>query len=526
MLSLSLANDTGASMTDNITSNGQVNVSGVSASSWRYSLDNETSWTNGSGTSFTVTGDGSKSAMVQKWDSTNSVWSASTAPLEFTLDTAAPVFSSGTASGHTISLSFSEAINGNTPPAASDFQVLLDGTGSSVSSLSINGSTIVVTLADDVGNASIHLTYSRTLPNAAVSDVAGNENTSFSMDLYAVQYRANGATSGSAPATQLKNAGDAVTISGNTGSLALTGYSWVGWNTAAGGGGTDYAGGSSYTTDAALTLYAKWQANHYTVAFDAQGGGVTPTSKQVTYHAAYGALPTPTWPGHTFGGWYTQTAGGGDLITAASIVSTAAGHILYATWSLNQYTISFNPNSGSPVMPVKRFYGVALGTLPQSTRTGFTFDSWYYDTNLLNAVNAADTMPSENLTLHAGWTINSYAVTYDENGATGGAPPLSGNYDYDSIVTVSDNTGRMVCPGFSFGGWNTEVDGTGTAYLAGAQFIMPDHAVALYAVWNEIIYPETGDGAHPLLWAALAALALAAGFLLKQSVRKTAHTGR
>ena len=75
---------------------------------------------------------------------------------------------------------------------------------------------------------------------------------------YAVSYDANGSDSGTAPATQSKTQGIALTLAGNSGALAKTGYTFSGWNTAAYGNGSDYAVSASYTTDAALTLFAKW----------------------------------------------------------------------------------------------------------------------------------------------------------------------------------------------------------------------------------------------------------------------------
>ena len=54
-LELSLAQDTGASDSDNYTNNGQVNVSGIpSGSEWEYSTDGGQTWTSGSGNSFTL----------------------------------------------------------------------------------------------------------------------------------------------------------------------------------------------------------------------------------------------------------------------------------------------------------------------------------------------------------------------------------------------------------------------------------------------------------------------------------------
>ncbi len=75
---------------------------------------------------------------------------------------------------------------------------------------------------------------------------------------YQVTYNANSSTSGTVPAAQTKTHGTALTLSGNTGSLVKTGYTFAGWNTTAAGTGTSYAAGASYTANEALTLYAKW----------------------------------------------------------------------------------------------------------------------------------------------------------------------------------------------------------------------------------------------------------------------------
>ncbi|MDO8552376.1 MAG: InlB B-repeat-containing protein, partial [bacterium] len=75
---------------------------------------------------------------------------------------------------------------------------------------------------------------------------------------YTVSYNSNGATSGSAPGSQTKNYNVALTLATNSGNLAKTGYTFAGWNTSVIGNGTDYSAGSLYTTNAAVTLYAKW----------------------------------------------------------------------------------------------------------------------------------------------------------------------------------------------------------------------------------------------------------------------------
>jgi hypothetical protein len=77
---------------------------------------------------------------------------------------------------------------------------------------------------------------------------------------YTVTYDGNAQDSGTAPTSQTKIQGVSLTLSGNTGSLAKSGYMLSGWNTAADGSGTHYALGGTYTTDASVTLYAEWTA--------------------------------------------------------------------------------------------------------------------------------------------------------------------------------------------------------------------------------------------------------------------------
>lgn len=75
---------------------------------------------------------------------------------------------------------------------------------------------------------------------------------------YNISYNGNTNTSGSAPAAQTKTHGVDLTLRNNTGALTKTNYTFSGWNTAAAGNSTTYNVGGTYSTDAALTLYAKW----------------------------------------------------------------------------------------------------------------------------------------------------------------------------------------------------------------------------------------------------------------------------
>lgn len=82
------------------------------------------------------------------------------------------------------------------------------------------------------------------------------------------------------------------------------------------------------------------------------------------------------------------------------------------------------------------------------------------------------------------------SVTYNRNGATGGAVPIdaSSPYDEGDTVVVLSNTGSLVRPGYTFGGWNTAADGSGTARAPSTAFAMPASSVVLYAQWIKSAY--------------------------------------
>ena len=101
------------------------------------------------------------------------------------------------------------------------------------------------------------------------------------------------------------------------------------------------------------------------------------------------------------------------------------------------------------------------------------------------------------MTLYAEWTsLLTYTVTYDGNGAGSGSAPVdSGNYLAGATVTVLGNTGSLVKTGYTFTGWNTAANGSGTSYIAGNTFTMGSSNVTLYAQWTSLLtYTVTYDG--------------------------------
>ena len=153
-----------------------------------------------------------------------------------------------------------------------------------------------------------------------------------------------------------------------------------------------------------------------------------------------------TYTGHTFVGWYDNENLTGSPI--AAIGGTETGNKEYwAKWEINQYTITFDTAGGSVVTPITQNYGTATTAPADPTKTGYTFAGWD------RAIPA--TMPAENLTITAQWTVNQYTIAYDLAGGT-----AEGNPDTYTIETGAFTLKNPTKSGYTFTGWSgTGLDG-------------------------------------------------------------------
>jgi len=103
-----------------------------------------------------------------------------------------------------------------------------------------------------------------------------------------------------------------------------------------------------------------------------------------------------------------------------------------------------------------------------------------------SVLSAADILTNYNATVG---TFNpvTYTITYNANGATSGSVPASATYTSGGPATaVSANSGNLVRTDFTFAGWNTAADGTGTPYAAGSSTYSSNANVTLYATWTPV----------------------------------------
>ena len=82
----------------------------------------------------------------------------------------------------------------------------------------------------------------------------------------------------------------------------------------------------------------------------------------------------------------------------------------------------------------------------------------------------------------------TYMVSYDANQATRGDVPDSQTKEYDEPLTLRTNTGHLARTGYTFAGWNTNANGTGTDYAAGGTYT-DNASVTLYAKWAKVGLP-------------------------------------
>lgn len=237
---------------------------------------------------------------------------------------------------------------------------------------------------------------------------------------------------------------------------ASAGYSFDAWytNTACTSG---KATGNPYSTASnkggTYTYYAKFTPIQYKITFSKQNGTGGTESATVNFdnnNFSVITVAAPTRAGYTFGGYYTATGGGGVMIVNASGV-----------W--------------------------------QKSKTG------YLDAN-------GKWIKAENTTVYAKWTANTYYVSFNGNGATSGEMSNQEfTYDADQKALTTNAYGRQYIVSYKANGgatealqssnttatyafvnWNTEADGSGTAYGNNQKVsnIATEGTLNLYAQWN------------------------------------------
>ena len=202
----------------------------------------------------------------------------------------------------------------------------------------------------------------------------------------------------------------------------------------------------------------------YTVTFQSEGG--SEVASQIRANTPADQPADPTKEGYTFIGWYKgESEWNFETPVTADLTLTAK-------WQINRYTITFDTAGGSEVPSITQDYGTAITPPAAPTRTGYTFAGW--DKTI------PATMPAENITLTARWTVNQYTITFKpENGGQ----DIVIKQDYGTAITAPANPTKT---GYTFAGWDKTIP---TTMPAGNMTITAQWQVNQYTITFK---PENG----------------------------------
>ena len=327
---------------------------------------------------------------------------------------------------------------------------------------------------------------------------------------YTVAYNGNGSTSGSM-LTQTFTYGKSYNLAAN--GFVRSNYHFAGWNTKADGSGTSYSDKQSVKNLAIkngtkVTLYAQWVKNTYTICFHANGGIGSMADVTVPYDTSY-KLPANkfTYQGYTFDKWKTEdgtSVYGNEAAIKYSSSQLKNGVLnLYAQWKINQYTLTITGDSGVETITGSGTYnydttanvtyqikpGYHIKNITGTTADGDPNGSWTGHTGKSGTVTDTWTVKACNRTIVVHTEPNTYTIKYDGNGNTGGSTANS-SHTYDVAKGLTAN--GYIRTGYSFNGWNTKADGSGTAYADKVSVknltTTNGGTVTLYAQWTKNSY--------------------------------------
>lgn len=190
-----------------------------------------------------------------------------------------------------------------------------------------------------------------------------------------------------------------------------------------------------------LNFVATFSVNSYLLTWNT---GEEMTTEKYNFGEEIKEVKVPEKEGYTFAGWDKE------------IPATMPSHddTLTATWKINYYQITWLVDEKAQTVQVK--YGEEI-TLPNDPeKEGYTFEGWG---------DVPSSMPAENLTYQAKWSVNTYKITWVVDGEE-----TVSEFEYGEIViTPSDPTKE----GYRFTGWDKDIPAT-----------MPANDVTLTATWN------------------------------------------
>ena len=238
---------------------------------------------------------------------------------------------------------------------------------------------------------------------------------------------------------------------------------------------------NGYATSSGTTnLYAKWQ-------------GVTVT------------LPTPIRTGYTFAGWYDAASGGNKVGDAGASYIITADKTLYAHWTVNSYTVTYDYATNGGTSATKTTanvnYGAAVDLTPTATKSGWTFVGWNTNKDATTALTSL-TMPANNVTLYAIYKKTLTANFYSGINKATNDPRNVTIWNRSTSGTVTSPTTYTSV--WTFVGWTSATTATSSTSYIGTGVTVTITAsqgtvnyYALYKALHTLNYDANGGSGAP-----------------------------
>ena len=243
-----------------------------------------------------------------------------------------------------------------------------------------------------------------------------------------------------------------------------------------------------------ITVYAKWVAPVHTVTFKVEGQ--EDTTSQVTHESTVTLPKNPTPPtGEDFLGWTYQD--GKPFNPDTKITDDLT--LIAKFGSKTGYTVTYDTTdgNGTSVSDDNRYGKGAAATVLKGANTAPDDKVFLYWTDSDNNVY----YPKSKVTINGDVTLTAVygdkaqpvSITYHSNFDTDQSKTFAA-YANNEKITVMDysTTALPTREGYTFAGWNTKSDGTGTTFAAGTDVrVDNDGANDLYALWTVNQYSYT-----------------------------------
>lgn len=296
--------------------------------------------------------------------------------------------------------------------------------------------------------------------------------------VYTISYNMNGADFVEANPTTYKSSDADITLI----NPIEEGYTFLGWK-------MDGESQPTLTmvikkgTQGNLTISAIWQANKYTITFNANGGSVETSNKQVTFNGQVGNLPTPERDGYKFKGWRVESETG-ELIVKETIYKHAKDITAIAVWEeipVPEYHITYNLDGGVLNNQNPTSYKPTDDdiTLNNPEKLGYTFKGWKIENGGINQTTVIEKGTEGDLHFTAVWVANEYKIYFNANG---------GKVEIEFVIAIyGNNIPALPIPerkGYVFKGWRAESE-VGDSIVQGVLFKQTKDVNAV-AVWEEM----------------------------------------